>query len=77
MKFTYHVSVLGQQSECPNVRSAATFANSVIGCDLLSEDMLYTYFSKCRPHLINKKIIGQLVQVSRTELKPSSNAPQE
>eukprot|EP01048_Picozoa_sp_COSAG05_P019860 COSAG05_NODE_3226_length_2224_cov_12.832471_2_plen_80_part_00 len=77
-KYIYHVSVLNQQSDCPTMKDVVTFANSVIGCDLLSKDMVYNYFSTSRPDKVNKQILGRLIQLSRKEvIKKSASSAQE
>ena len=74
-KYIYHVSVFDQHCDCASMTKAVTYANSVIGCELLTNNMVFNYFSQSRPHKVNKKILGQLVQLSRTEVvKPSSNS---
>ena len=74
-KYIYHVSVLNQESDCPTMKDVVTFANSVIGCDLLTKDMVYNYFSKSRPEKVNKQILGRLIQLTRRDfVKPSSNS---
>ena len=72
-KYIYHVSVNGNECDCQTVQQAVHFANSVIGCDLVSNNMVFTYFSKCRPDKVNKQILGQLIQLSRTEVATRSS----
>ena len=65
IRYTYHVSVGNQHATCQDVNTVIVFVNSMIGCDLLSRNMVYNYFS--RPHLANKRLFGTraLVQISR------------
>ena len=74
-KYIYHVSVYNQSSECDTMNNVVTFANAIIGCDLLSKDMVYNYFSKSRPDKVNKQILGRMIQLSRDEvIKPSASS---
>ena len=65
MHLPRHVSVGNQHATCQDVNTVIVFVNSMIGCDLLSRNMVYNYFS--RPHLANKRLFGTraLVQISR------------
>ena len=75
-KYIYHVSIYDKESECASMKDVVTFANSVIGCDLLTKDMVYNYFSKSRPEKVNKQILGRLIQLTRKDfVKPSSSSP--
>jgi hypothetical protein len=70
-RFTYSVAMRDKQCECLDVQSVVSFINSELGCDLVSSNMVFNYF--CRPHVVNKKIFGGLVTLSRTAIKPASN----
>ena len=73
-RYIYCVSVNKQTIECDTVTDAVAFANACIGCDLLTRDMVYNYFSKSRPNKVNKNIVGKLIQLSRVDKvkRPSS-----
>ena len=73
-KFLYHVSIGDRHSDCTNVQQVVHFANSVIGCNLITDNTVYNLF--CRPDKVNKQILGQLVQISRTEVKLASSSSQ-
>ena len=66
-RYTYFVSVGEKESKCPNVLSAVAFINETLGCDLVSSSMVFNYFT--RPHVVNKKILGQLIKIYRVETK--------
>ena len=74
-RYTYFVSLGEKQSECPNVSSAVKFINEAVGCDLVSDSMVFNYFS--RPEVVNKKLFGQFIKIHRVETKSVSSSSSE
>ena len=72
-KYAYTIIVGDHESTVYSVAAATVFANKQIGCELISTNMIFNYFS--RPHVASKKIFGSLVKLSRAEVIRDRSSP--